>query len=428
MTSKKLYHSIKIDKDKCIGCVTCMKSCPTKAIRIKEGKAVINNEWCIDCGECLRVCQHGAVLPKTTPTTDLKRFKFTVALPSPVLFSQFGHHVMPPDILSALKEIGFDHVYDEALICEMTGKAIERYLDEHRTVKPMISVTCPVVVRLIQRSFPALCELLVPIEPPRESAAKNLREEISKKYRVAKEDIGIIHLTPCSAKMVSINYPETMKKSHLDGAISIQDVYNPLMKTIRKSDKPTILHTPSSVSGIGIGWAISSGEIRALKYFHSVSVSGVHDTIRILKDVEAGKLKDIEYLECYICPDGCIGGPLTVENRFIAKSNILRLIKIYGGKRSVNGFMVKQLYEKEFFSFERAVKPRPFPPLDKERSRALEKLKQRDSVLKKLSGTDCGVCGAPDCKSFAEDVARESASLTDCIFLKKKVKQGQKRK
>jgi iron only hydrogenase large subunit-like protein len=417
MVDTKLYHSIRIDKGKCIGCVTCMKSCPTRAIRVRDRKAIVISERCIDCGECLRVCQYDAVVPKTTATTDLKRFKFTVALPSPVLYSQFGHLVIPHEILLALKEIGFDHVYDEAIICEMTSRAIERYLDDHRTLKPRISVTCPVVVRLIQRLFPALCELLVPIEPPRESAAKTLREEISERHKIPKEDIGIIHITPCPAKMVSINYPETMKKSNLDGAISIQDVYNPLMKKLRISEKPTMLHTPSSVSGIGIGWAISSGEIRGLKYFHSVSVSGVLDTIRILKDVEAGKLKDIEYLECYICPDGCIGGPLTVENRFIAKSNILRLIKIYGGKRTVNGYMVKQLYNKEFFSFERAVKAKPFPPLDKDRIQALEKLKLRDQALKALPGTDCGLCGAPDCQTFAEDVARGLSSIENCIFL-----------
>ncbi len=428
MADTKLYHSIRIDEGKCIGCVTCMKSCPTRAIRVRDKKAHVINEWCIDCGECLRVCQYDAVVPKTTATTDLKRFKYTVALPSPVLYSQFGHHVIPHDILSALKEIGFDHVYDEAIICEMTTKAIERYLDDHRSLKPRISVTCPVVVRLIQRLFPALCELLIPIEPPRESAAKTLREEISEKHKIPKEDIGIIHITPCSAKMVSINYPETMKKSNLDGAISIQDVYNPLMRRLQKSEKPTMLHTQSSVSGIGIGWAIASGEIRGLKYFHSVSVSGVYDTIRILKDVEAGKLKDIEYLECYICPDGCVGGPLTVENRFIAKSNILCLIKIYGGKRTVNGYLVKQLYNQEFFSFERAVKPKPFPPLDKERSRALEKLKLRDQFLQVLPGTDCGLCGAPDCKTFAEDAARDLGSIENCIFFQKKeaCKEGRK--
>jgi len=415
-----LYHSVRIDEKKCVGCVRCMKGCPTKAIRVKNGKAKIIKERCIDCGECLRVCPYDAVLPITTSSADLKKFKYKVALPSPVLYSQFGQHVRPNEILSALKQLGFDYVYEEALMCEMTSRAIEEYLDEYKGPNPVISSTCPVVVRLIQRLFPSLCQLIIPIEPPREIASKNLRSEISEKYNLRKEDIGIIHITPCSAKMVSINYPETMKKSHLDGALSIQQVYNDIMKSIKRPSRPFMLDTQSPVSGIGIGWTISGGEIRGLKYFHSVSVSGVYDTIRILEDVEAGKLKNIEYLECMICPDGCIGGPLTVENRFVAKSNVLRLIRTFGDKKRVDTHFVKKLYKEKFFSFEASVKPKPFAPLDKNRAKAIKKMELIEKTTKELPGIDCGVCGAPDCKTFAEDIARGKAKLDECIFLKKK--------
>jgi iron only hydrogenase large subunit-like protein len=325
---------------------------------------------------------------------------------------------MPNEILSVLKELGFDFVYDEALMCEMTSGAIEEYLDDNKGPKPVISSTCPVVVRLIQRLFPSLCNRIIPIEPPREIAAKNLRVEISNKYKVKKEDIGIIHITPCAAKMVSINHPETLQKSYLDGALSIQDIYNEIMMKLKKAEKPYILEAQRQVSGIGIGWAIAGGEIRGLKYFHSVSVSGVYDTIKILEDVEAGRLDNIEYLGCLICPDGCIGGPLTVENRFMAKSNVLRLIKTFGGKRRVTAHFVKKLYQERFFSFEASVKPKPFSPLDKNREKAIRKMKLLEKTFEKLPHTDCGVCGAPDCRTFAEDVARGEAQIKDCLFIK----------
>ncbi|MGB3339995.1 MAG: [Fe-Fe] hydrogenase large subunit C-terminal domain-containing protein [bacterium] len=413
------FHSVKIDKKKCIGCVRCMRNCPTRAIRVRNGKAVINNERCIDCGECLRVCQYNAVVPITTSSADLNKFKFRVALPSPVLYSQFGQHIMPNEILSVLKELGFDHVYDEAWMCEMTSRAIEEYLDENKGPKPVISSTCPVVVRLIQRLFPSLCDLIIPIEPPREIAAKNLRFDIASERNVAKEDIGIIHITPCAAKMVSINYPETMKKSNLDGALSIQEIYNDVMLKLKKTKRPRIFDAHSQISGIGIGWTIAGGEIRGLKYFHSASVSGVYDTIKILEDVEAGKLRNIEYLECLICPDGCIGGPLTVENRFVAKSNVLRLIKTFGGKKRVDDYFVKKLYKEKYFSFEAAVKPKPFAPLDKNREEAIRKTELIEKTLERLPRTDCGVCGAPDCRTFAEDVACDEAKLSDCLFIRK---------
>ncbi|UCG91805.1 MAG: 4Fe-4S dicluster domain-containing protein [candidate division WOR-3 bacterium] len=420
MTEVSTLHSVKIDKKTCIGCVTCMKACPTKAIRVRNRKAQINYERCIDCGECLRVCPYNAVVPITTSPADLGRFKYKIGLPSPVLYSQFGDNIMPHEILTVLKELGFDHVYDEALVCEMTGLAIEEYLDKNKGLRPIISSTCPVVVRLIQRLFPSICKLIVPIEPPREIAAKNLREEISKEKNISKEEIGIIHITPCAAKMVSINHPETMKRSFLDGAIAIREIYNAIMMRLQKASQPLWLHAQSPISGIGIGWAIPGGETRGMKFYNYISVSGVYDTIRILEDVESGKLKAIEYLECFICPDGCVGGPLTVENRFIAKSNILRLIRVFGDKQRVSSSLVKRLYNEKFFSFEHAVAPKPFAPLDKNRAEAIKKLKLREKILKKLPGTNCGVCGAPDCITFAEDIVLGKAILQDCIYVSTK--------
>ncbi|UCD19345.1 MAG: 4Fe-4S dicluster domain-containing protein [candidate division WOR-3 bacterium] len=413
-------HSIKVDDATCIGCVACMKVCPTKAIRLRGGKAHINYERCIDCGGCLRICPHHAVIPVTTSPSDLNRFNYKIALPSPVVYSQFGSTVMPSEILTILTEIGFDHVYDEALVCEMVSVAIEEYLDENKSPRPIISSTCPVVVRLIQRLFPSLCKNILPLEPPREIAAKNLRSEAMREKKIAPEEIGIIDITPCSARMVSISHPETMEKSNLDGAIPIKDIYNKVMLRLKRSMPMVMMQSQTRISGIGIGWAIEGGEIRGLKYTNSVSVSGVLNTIRLLQDVESGRLKNIEYLECLICPDGCIGGPLTVENRFIAKSNVLRLIRHFGGKKRVSVDMVKTLYRENFFSFKWAVEPKSFPPLDKDRNVAILKLKQKEELLKRLPGTDCGVCGAPDCTTLAEDIVRGESKIEDCIYIKKK--------
>jgi ferredoxin len=45
------YHSLVIDDEKCIRCTHCVKACPTKAIRIVNGKVVLREERCVDCGE-----------------------------------------------------------------------------------------------------------------------------------------------------------------------------------------------------------------------------------------------------------------------------------------------------------------------------------------------------------------------------------------
>ena len=56
----RFFHSVTLDKDKCVGCTNCIKRCPTQAIRVRGGKAQIISERCIDCGECVRVCPHHA--------------------------------------------------------------------------------------------------------------------------------------------------------------------------------------------------------------------------------------------------------------------------------------------------------------------------------------------------------------------------------
>jgi Fe-S-cluster-containing hydrogenase component 2 len=49
-----------VNREKCTGCGSCTDVCPTEAITIRDGKAVITLD-CIDCGACPRVCPEGAI-------------------------------------------------------------------------------------------------------------------------------------------------------------------------------------------------------------------------------------------------------------------------------------------------------------------------------------------------------------------------------
>jgi iron only hydrogenase large subunit-like protein len=418
----KAYHSIHITKDKCIGCVHCLTACPTKAIRVKDGKARITDELCIDCGECLRACPHDAVHSHTTSFAALDAFEYKVAIPSTVLYGQFGASATPAEILSALRQVGFSEVYDLSSICELNNAATEEFLSEHPRPRPFITATCPVVVRLIQRRYPTLCNQILPIEPPREIAAKMLRTILPKALSVAPEKIGLIHLTPCSAKMVSINRPATLEKSFLDGAISIRDIYPPVFSALRKSQDDAImrhLFPETQFSGIGMGWSLAGGEIRGLKNHRAVAVSGVRDTMRVLDHVEAGMFQDIDLLECTVCPDGCVGGPLGVENRFLAKSRILQLVAAAGERAVVDPKDVSRLYHRNFLSFDHPLMPADSHPLDADPARAIAKARSREEIFKQLPRKDCGACGAPDCKTLADDIVRGLADLDDCPSLEK---------
>ena len=75
------FHSVRLDREKCMGCTNCLKRCPTEAIRIRGGRAHIIDERCIDCGECIRVCDHHAKYAQTDPLSVI-RFFFAGNMPS----------------------------------------------------------------------------------------------------------------------------------------------------------------------------------------------------------------------------------------------------------------------------------------------------------------------------------------------------------
>lgn len=58
---KLKLKNITVDPEKCKGSRTCVKFCPTGAISIKEGKAVVKTSLCIGCGACVNVCPEHAI-------------------------------------------------------------------------------------------------------------------------------------------------------------------------------------------------------------------------------------------------------------------------------------------------------------------------------------------------------------------------------
>ena len=121
-------HSVLLDPKKCTGCTTCLRHCPTEAIRIRDGKAVINESRCIDCGECIRVCPHKAKKAVCNKLEDMDRFQWKIALPAPTLYGQFDNLDDVDIVLSGLLRIGFDDVYEVSQAAEMVSAYTRLYL------------------------------------------------------------------------------------------------------------------------------------------------------------------------------------------------------------------------------------------------------------------------------------------------------------
>jgi iron only hydrogenase large subunit-like protein len=408
-------HALVTDRTKCIGCVTCTKACPTKAIRVRDGLASMDDELCIDCGTCMEVCPHDAVRPRTSSPADLKRFKWTVALPSLTLFAQFGKEFQPGQVLHALRRIGFDETYDISWMCEMVASATDAHLSESTGPWPKISVTCPAVLRLVQIRYPDLIPHLVPIETPRELAAKLRRRRVAADRGLDPAEVGMFFITPCTAIIHSIVSPVGLEASHLDGAFSIAELYGPLLKAMKEDPGSDPV---DAVSVRGLRWAMAGGETSLMRNANSMTVRGVHDVVHVFDHIESGTFHNVDFIEAYICPDGCVSGGLTIAGRYAAQRNLQEAYRQLGDQGSVKEEKVRSLLREHFFDFEAEIKARPVRPLAPDLRHAVELKREKDAILEKLPRKECAACGAPDCDTLADDIVRGRAQISDCVFVR----------
>jgi [FeFe] hydrogenase (group B1/B3) len=225
-----------IDKEKCAECGMCEKVCPysaivnfkrpcektckVKAITVetqggdtpsgnRECKiACIDNEKCIACGACVYQCPFGAIMDKSfildvidiilKSENNTKYKVFAVAAPS--IGSQFSY-AKPGQVITGLKEIGFEQVAEAALGADMVAyKESQELYEKAEEIKYITSSCCPAFVDYIKKQFPEL----VPHISHNLSPMAEIAKHIKKKDPTAK----IIFIGPCTAKKAEMKTAE----------------------------------------------------------------------------------------------------------------------------------------------------------------------------------------------------------------------------
>ena len=425
------FRSVGLKADRCKGCVSCIKRCPTEAIRIREGKAHIIESKCIDCGECIRVCPNQAKFAITNHLEDTDIYKYNIALPAPSLFSQFELKYSVEAILCGLLRLGFDDVYEVAKGAEIVAFKLKEYLQQDGVPKPVISNACPACVRLMQISYPELIPHLLPYEPPVEVAARIARKRaLENNPHLQSDDIGVWFIGPCPAKMTAVVHPLTEKNSNLNGVIAVSTIYGKLHKTIPRTDAE-FAECESRLGDLarwgGVTWGVAGGESDSVDSPRGTGliVHGIHHVKEMFEQLSDMKLTGVEHVEVLACESGCVGGALMVQNRFVGEHNLRTRIDAMKTDKAAERFSIdgKNLELMTMCESCSPVKIYQPAPIDEDMSEALRKVEQMEQVLKQLPGLDCGSCGSPTCKVLAEDIIRGFAAETDCIFkLREKVR------
>jgi iron only hydrogenase large subunit-like protein len=420
------FHSVTLDYEKCKGCTNCIKRCPMEAIRVHDGKAKITEERCIDCGECIRFCSNHAKVAVTDSLDKLSAFQHRIALPAPSFFGQFKDEDNIEDVLGAFLDIGFDNVFEVALAAEVVGFIVHRYLAIKKYDKPLFSSACPAVLRLLQIKYPDLLDRVIPIMTPMEVAARMAKEEAVKATGLQPNKIGAFFISPCPAKVTEMKNPFSTKLSAVDGVIGATLIYKDIIKHLsaKRNDDIRNVSELQKATRSGIGWGYVTGESKSISFGTSLAVSGIHNVISLLEEIERGELRDVDFIELQACTGGCVGGPLNIHNLFVGRVRLRRLIEKFDTKTSFyNEAVLLDLYEHDKFAFREPIQPRPITVLDEDVSKAIMKMERVDAITNELPGLDCGACGSPSCRTLAEDIVRGLAFDTDCVIkLRERVK------
>ena len=410
------WHSVTLDRELCKGCTNCLKHCPTQAIRVQNGKAKILKERCIDCGECIRVCPYHAKKAVADSLDMLEGFKYNVALVAPAFYGQFSKTENIDIILSALLDLGFDDVFEVARGAQVITEKTKELLASGQLLKPAISSACPAVLRLIAIKFPNLIANIVPLKSPMEISADQARREAVEKTGLSADEIGIFFISPCAAKATFVKGSYTVKKSDVDGVIPIKDICIKMSRTVSKIADKNVKNLRNAGRS-GVIWATSGGEAETSGAERYIAVDGIHNVINVFEEVDDGKLSDVDYIEALACSGGCVGGPLTAENSFSAKSKIQRIC------RHIDDEMMPFDENMNMF-WDESIVYRPIMNLDPDITVAMQKMSMIEEIYEGFPKLDCGSCGSPSCRALAEDIVRGYAKETDCIFkLREKISE-----
>ena len=416
METTQNYHAIKVDTQKCIGCVHCMKACPTEAIRIKNGIATIREERCVDCGNCLRACPVDAFYVEQDSLSQLQYFKYRVVLSPSVMVGQFPEIYSENRIYQALLGLGFTHIFEVEQPIQWLIDSLKNEVAKSKN-KPVISSFCPAIVRLIQIKYPSLAENIAQLKAPHDLAAYFAIGELAKRG-IKRDEIGIFYVSPCSAKMAAVKRPLGEKASIVDGLINMNELYNQIMRLIPSVAENDTSHLRENLSSDGILWCLPRGEARKFNR-RAMAIDGIHNVVKFLERLENEDVPELDFLELKSCDQGCAGGILLTGNRFLTVERLQNRAKQYlPALKLPTDNLNKAAIQQKLIA--EPIQPKPVFRLDIDRVKALAKLRKIDNILCQLPGIDCGGCGAPNCHALAEDMVQGLAKMTDCIFLQKR--------
>jgi NADH-quinone oxidoreductase subunit G len=371
-TKDKSSLSIVRDSSKCILCGKCVRMCSEVqnvgaidyAYRGSKKKIAtafdgpIANSPCVGCGQCAAVCPVGAIVVKDDADLvwdaigDKNTYVDVQVAPAVrvALGKELGLEEGAPlmgKLVTALKEMGFDAVYDTSFGADMTvveeaNEFVGRLSGNGKL--PMFTSCCPAWIRFAETKYPEFLSNISTCRSPMQMFAPVLKEA----YKGDKKHVHVA-IMPCTAKKFEGKRDEFRDKDgnlYVDYVLTTQEV----IRMIRESGidfkalKDSACDNPfEEITGAGVIFGVTGGVTEAvLRYasqdksakaleeitytgvrgFDGVKeatvkigdkdvkiavVSGLSNTSALLEKIKSG---DVYYdlVEVMSCPGGCVNG------------------------------------------------------------------------------------------------------------------------
>ena len=368
--------------DKCILCRRCETMCnDTQTVgvlsTINRGfNAVVSPAFemnldhsvCTYCGQCVAVCPTGALTEVDQTGAVIRALsdpnKKVIVQTAPAVRAALGEEfgmeagtLVTGKMVSALRNLGFDYVFDTDFAADLTimeeGTELLGRLNKHlagdKNVKlPILTSCCPAWVKFFEHQFPDMMEIPSTARSPQQMFGSIAKTYFAEKMKIKREDLIVVSIMPCVAKKYESSRDEFAVNGNpdVDYAITTRELAQLInlanidFKSLPSEDfdKPlgestgagVIFGTTGGVieAAVRTAYELQTGktlekldfeELRGMEGLRKATIDfdgipinigiahGLGNARKLLEEIQAGKSK-FHAIEIMSCPGGCIGG------------------------------------------------------------------------------------------------------------------------
>lgn len=290
----------------CKNCYKCVRSCPVKAISIKNDHAQIIDDMCILCGKCLQVCPQNAKsvkddVDKVRGFINRKLKVYASIAPS---FAPAFNIKDVRQVYAVFRKLGFTYAEETAVGAAAVSAKYKELLNSEAMAN-IITTACPTIVSLIEKQYPELIDQMAPVVSPVIAHARMMKDMYG-------SNIKVVFIGPCLSKKEEVN--ELSVEKAVDAVITFEE----LEKWLKDEEISFDLHEDVFTDHLHHNtqnarfYPAPGGIIKSLgavkKYnYKFIKFDGLDRCINILDQIKDSGIKNY-FIEMNSCEGACLGG------------------------------------------------------------------------------------------------------------------------